>query len=156
MLSSDYADRERGNLTTLAFQARGQICAYFTDSTKVAKDKRNVRDGHYTMWGPLHFFTRLVGNAPDERAGAFALRFSVPQLDQDLIAGIAQASTVPPCAMNVTRSEEMGAMKPYDPPYHCGCYFDSLVGGQSCALCTSPQDCPTDRPSCNYGFCETR
>ena len=157
-LSSDFADRERGNLTTLAFQARGQKCAYWTDTTRFAKDKKNVRDGHYAMWGPLHFFTRLQGNGPNEAAGAFALRFSVPQLDQALLQAVASTSTTPLCAMNVTRDEEMGPMRPYDPPYHCGCYFDSIVGGTggSCTACAGPQDCPSSRPSCNYGFCETR
>lgn len=157
VLSSDFADRERGNLTTLAFQARGQSCAYYTDSTKFAKDKRNVRDGHYAMWGPLHFYTRLEGNGPNEAAGAFAVRFSVPQLDQPLIDAIAKTSTTPLCAMKVTRDDEMGPMRPFDPSFHCGCYFDSLVGGaSSCTRCAGPQDCPSSQPACNYGYCETR
>jgi hypothetical protein len=51
----------------------------------------------------------------------------------------------------------MGAIKPFDPPFHCECFFEATVkGASSCTKCTGPQDCPGNKPACNYGYCETR
>ncbi|HEY0469058.1 MAG TPA: hypothetical protein VGC79_32920, partial [Polyangiaceae bacterium] len=58
ILTSDVADTQRGLLKELAYQDAGQSCAYFPDSTVSAKDKQNVRDGHYPLWGRTHFFFR--------------------------------------------------------------------------------------------------
>jgi hypothetical protein len=45
-------------IKTLAFQATGQSCGYFPDSTENKGDKMNVRQGRYAIWGPAH----LVAN----------------------------------------------------------------------------------------------
>jgi hypothetical protein len=45
-------------IKTLAFQATGQSCGYFPDSTENKGDKINVRQGRYAIWGPAH----LVAN----------------------------------------------------------------------------------------------
>jgi hypothetical protein len=159
IISTDFADKERGNLKTLAFQARGQTCAFWPDSTPFSKDKRNVRDGHYPLWGPLHFFTRLSGAVPSEAAGAFVLRFSVPRLEEELVKGIIESANVPACAMKVARDQEMGPIKAFSSPYHCDCYFDSIAKGSvepACTKCTSSNECPTSRPACNYGYCELK
>jgi hypothetical protein len=159
IISTDFADSERGNIKTLAFQSRGQSCGFWPDSTPFAEDKRNVRDGHYSLWGPLHFFARLSGGVPSTAAGAFVLRFSVPKLDQALVKGIVDSHNVPACAMSVTRDSEMGDMKAYEPPFSCACYFEKeATGGTSCKECPNGAPDCTDpaRPACNYGYCEAR
>jgi hypothetical protein len=161
IISTDFADGERGNIKTLAFQAYGQTCAFWPDSTPFAEDKANVRDGHYPLWGPLHFFARLEGGIPNLAAGAFVRLFSAPKLDQALVKGIIESHNVPACAMRVTRTEEMGPIKAFDPPYFCDCFFEATANGStSCKECTGSQDCTPDkapgRPACNYGYCEPR
>lgn len=155
-LSADLADQNRGNLRELAFQSFGQKCAFWPDSTKFTKDKKNVRDGHYPQWGPLHFYTTLSGGAPSAAAGAFVLRFGAPKLDQGLVKAIALSGNIPACAMGVKRDVEMGALRKEAPAYSCDCFYDFIVNGSnSCSSCNSSTDCkdPT-KPTCNYGYCE--
>jgi hypothetical protein len=157
VLSTDFADQERGNITVLAFQAKGQVCGFWPDSTPFARDKRNVRDGHYPIWGPLHFFTRLAAGVPSAAAGAFVLRFSVPRLDEGLVKAIADSNNVPECAMKVSRDGEMTPLKPFEPPFGCECFYTAATtGSTSCKKCTNSSECSGDRPSCNYGYCEKR
>ena len=33
-----------------------QLCGYLPDSTGTSFDKKNVRDGHYWLWGAQHFY----------------------------------------------------------------------------------------------------
>lgn len=157
VISADTADQNRGNIKILAFQAHGQACGYLPDSTPQAKDKVNVRDGHYSMWGPLHFYTRLNAGAPSDAAAALVLRFGLPKLDQDLVTAIVNSGNIPACAMAVTRTTEMGPLQKFDSPYDCDCLFDKLTKGQpgsACKACATANDCPSTRPACNYGFCE--
>jgi hypothetical protein len=156
-ISADLADAQRGNLRELAFQATGQKCAFWADSTQFTKDKINIRDGHYPMWGPLHFFTQLQTGAPSAAAGAFVLRFSSAKLDQPLVQAIALSGNVPACAMQVKRDTEMGPLSKADPPYNCGCFFDFTVNGSTtCSTCTTSTDCKDPaHPTCNYGYCES-
>lgn len=156
-LSADVADQNRGNLKELAFQAIGQRCGFWPDSTRFSKDKRNVRDGHYPLWGPLHFFTTLSGGAPTPAAGALVLRFGLPKLDPSLVKAIALSGNIPQCAMDVKRDIEMGPLRNEGPAYGCHCYFDSLVNGSSsCSTCNASTDCKDSaHPTCNYGFCES-
>ena len=159
IVGTDGADSNRGNIKVLAFQARGQGCGFWPDSTPFATDKRNVRDGHYTMWGPLHFYARLVNGQPNDAASAFVLRFSVPKLDEDLLRSVAATANVPRCAMKVDRESEMGAMTPYEPNFGCGCFYESVVTNAeppNCRKCSGTQDCPQEAPACNYGYCEKK
>src|SRR5262249_38605338 len=57
ILSIDYADKNRGNLRSLFLQSKGQSCGYLPDANKNSFNKMNVRDGHYPLWGYVHFFT---------------------------------------------------------------------------------------------------
>jgi hypothetical protein len=157
VVSTDLADQARGNLKVLAFQATGQTCGFWPDSTPFATDKQNVRDGHYPIWGPLHFYTKLVAGAPTEPAGSFVLRFSVPRLDQGLVEAISKSGNVPQCAMHVQRDIEMGDLRSYTSPYDCDCIFMKSATGAApaeCKACAASTECPSDRPACNYGFCE--
>jgi hypothetical protein len=159
IISTDFADTNRGNIKTLAFQAHNQTCGFWPDSKPTGEDKANVRDGHYPLWGPLHFFTKLSGGVPSPAAGTFVLRFSVPKLEQALVKGIIDSHNVPACAMSVTRKEEMGTILPYQPPFSCACFFEQeATGSTSCTPCPNGgADCKDPaRPNCNYGFCEAQ
>ncbi len=163
IISVDYYDSDRDNLRALAFQAPGQDCAYLPDSTPYTKDKRNVRDGHYPIWGPLHFFTAVSNGVPvSPAAQAFVSVVSVPNIPQGLLDAFIGASLVPSCAMAVQRGSELGDLSTYSPPFQCGCYFEASpsVNGSApaeCARCNTAADC-TDpsRPACNLGYCEVQ
>jgi hypothetical protein len=155
ILSIDYADKNRGNLRSLFLQAKGQTCGYLPDSNKNTFDKLNVRDGHYPLWGYVHFYTPIgPGGVPSDAAKAFVTRISVSRLDQSLLDNIIAASLVPQCAMRVVRTAEVGNFTPQN-GLSCGCYFDfKTTGRTSCTGCNSSSDCPNGRDACNYGFCE--
>ncbi|MBK8482618.1 MAG: hypothetical protein IPL40_15890 [Proteobacteria bacterium] len=157
ILSSDVADQERGNLRVLAFQARDQRCGYWPDSSPTSFDKANVREGRYAIWGPLHLFARTSGGVPTEAAGALVSRFAAQRLEPALVEAIVQKHLVPQCAMQVTRSSEMGPLQALAPEFQCGCYFDAVANGATtCKACQGPGDCPAERPACNYGYCELK
>src|SRR5436190_23076772 len=54
----------RGALTPLAYQALGQSQAYLVDSSPLLTDRRNLRDGHYRLWGYLHMIMKTSGGTP--------------------------------------------------------------------------------------------
>ncbi len=160
IISTDYYDTDRANLKALAFKAVGQDCAYLPDSTPFKTDKQNVRDGHYPIWGPLHFFTAISndGDPVTPGAQAFVSVVSVPNLAKPLIDAFIGSSLVPSCAMSVQRSTELGQLSVYTAPYQCGCYFEESVNGvksEGCTPCVTATECtdPT-HPACNLGFCE--
>jgi hypothetical protein len=157
ILSSDFADRNRANLRVLAFQQHGQRHAYYPDSTAGSFDKANVRDGHYPIWGAIHFLAATDNAVPSEAARALITQFTVPRLDQTLVAAIIDAGFVPPCAMRVTHSSEIGPLSAFQPDFGCGCFYDRTVTGTTpCQACTSSRDCTGAARVCNYGFCEVR
>jgi ABC-type phosphate transport system substrate-binding protein len=160
ILSTDFADPERDRLRILSFKASDQTCAYYPDLTEFTREKRNVRDGHYNIWGPEHFFANVSNGLPSTAAGAFVTRFSLARLDQTLLDAIIKSGLVPACAMSVQRTAEMGPLTDYSPSFQCGCYFEATVPGgtppASCQVCAGPADCPTSKPACNNGFCELK
>jgi len=155
VLSSDFADRSRANLRTLAFQQHGQRYAYFPDSTAEAVDKANVRDGHYPIWGAIHFMAATTNGVPSDAARALITQFVVPKLDEALVAATIEAGFVPPCAMKVTHTSEIGPLSAIEPPFGCSCFYDHQVTHQTaCKACTTSSECSGDAKVCNYGFCE--
>jgi hypothetical protein len=89
ILSTDFADTVRGKLRILAFQDTGQLSGYSPDSSANTRDKRNVRDGHYSIWGPVHFFAQVTGGIPNSAAAAaLVTRFTVSKLEQPLLDAI--------------------------------------------------------------------
>jgi hypothetical protein len=161
IISADYYDADRANLHALAFKAEGQDCAYLPDSTPFKKDKQNVRDGHYPIWGPIHFFAKVANGVPVSTAAAsFVSIVSVPNLAQQLLDAFIGASLVPKCAMAVQRSAELGPLSAYSPPFQCGCYFDASLNGAApaeCTKCGTANDCgDPQRPACNLGYCEVQ
>lgn len=163
IISADYYDSDRDNLKALAFRAPGQDCAYLPDSTEFKKDKENIRDGHYPIWGPVHFFAQVSNGVPvSPGAQAFVSIVSVPNVPQTLLDAFIGSSLVPSCAMSVQRSSELGPLSAYSPPFQCGCYFDAspAVNGaapDSCQRCNTSNDCTNpSRPACNLGYCEVQ
>jgi hypothetical protein len=162
--SADQADEQdsRANLRTLAYQHFGQTCGYLPDSTLGSYDKKNVRDGHYTMWAPYHFFTRKSDRAGDPRIATVVNYLTgakrLPNPNTDLITTLKQGGLVPSCAMRVEREKEGAPIRAYKPSPACGCYFDvTSPGGQSppeCTSCRTGTDCPAERPVCSFGYCE--
>jgi ABC-type phosphate transport system substrate-binding protein len=160
ILSTDFADPERARLRILAYKGSGQICAYYPDSSQFTTDKINIRDGHYPIWGPVHFFAQVTNGVPSAAAAALVTRFTLPRLDKQLLDAIIKAGFVPPCAMKVQHTTEMGPLSAFSPQYYCGCYYDASVNAGTptpgCQVCNAPSDCPADKPACNSGFCELR
>ena len=96
VLSNDFADKNRANLTTLAFQQHGQSYAYLPDSSGETFDKKNVRDGHYPIWGPVHFVAATQNGVPSQAASSLITKFSVHQARPDAGRGqIIEAGFVP-------------------------------------------------------------
>lgn len=157
ILSSDFADRNRDNLHVLAFQQHGQRYAYYPDSTAETFDKANVRDGHYPIWGAIHFMAATDNGVPSDPARALITQFTVPKLDQTLVSAIIDAGFVPPCAMKVTYGSGLAPLSAFQPDFGCGCFYDQRVtGATSCQACTKSSDCTGAAKVCNYGFCEAQ
>ena len=152
-LSIDFADRLKDTINILAFQAKGQLAGFLPDSAPNAFDKQNVRDGHYSPWGPIHLYTRLSAGQASGQAASFIVPFTIP--NQALIDATIAGGAVPVCAMHVSRDQEMGPIKAFTPGFACDCYYDFKVSnGNQCTKCTGPADCPATAPACNLGYCE--
>lgn len=151
-------DQRRDELRVLPYQHYEQSCGYFPDSTATAFDKRNIRDGHYPIWGVVHILTRVDGAGLPVNQGAnrfINLVLGTDEIaDLDPIALEAESGLIPQCAMNVIRDEDGGPLASSQPIRACGCYFESLVGETDCQACESAGQCPAERPECSYGFCE--
>jgi ABC-type phosphate transport system substrate-binding protein len=157
IISSDAYDVNRMTLKALAFQAFKQKHAYFPDSTASGFDKKNVRDGHYTIWGPLHMVTK-TGAKQQVQDFIDYVSLKKPLGTTKFIDVIIGAHVVPSCAMKVQRSTEMGPLSPYTPPAGtaCGCYFDEKIKGagmSGCTACPMGNEC-TGGKTCSNGFCE--
>jgi hypothetical protein len=167
----------------LAFQATNQDCGYYPDSDLTHFDKINVRQGRYAIWGPLHFVVNTDGSGnpiattlsnPVASTNASVATLvnafihngltatSTPSL-QTVIKAETSAHFVPDCAMQVSRSTEIGGEASYQPTGACGCYFESLTGGGTtlssyCQTCTADADCADAGAytHCNYGYCEAK
>jgi hypothetical protein len=158
-------DANRLVLNQLAYQDDLQSCAYFPDSTPTTLDKRNVRDGHYSIWGPLHLLTRIdpsTGFSLNKNAGdlvGYITGTKEPPNNFDLIALFAVSNIVPQCAMQVSRDSELGPLSSFAPAKSCACYFEQSATGTApagCKACSTDMECDATLPRCNYGFCEAQ
>ncbi len=163
-VSSDAADNARAMVKTLAYQHKNQICGYLPDSTGTSFDKRNVRDGHYWLWGAQHWF-----GAVDAASKAFtdpnvaklvglSLGTVPPPTGVDVNALAIQTGNVPRCAMTVWRDGDLGEFYSYAPPEPCACFFEKTVpgGASSCKVCASNADCASvsAQSKCRNSLCE--
>jgi ABC-type phosphate transport system substrate-binding protein len=155
ILSSDYSARP--DVKQLAYQHFGQRCGVKPDLNPL--DKRNVRDGRYAIWGPLHLLSQVdsSGQAKNTHARdliAYLQGVKPPPLGVNLIRTEVLAHVVPPCAMNVQRTSEMGPIQSFKPQLRCGCAFDKeALGSTTCTACSDASPC-SGNASCNFGFCE--
>jgi hypothetical protein len=103
ILSLQRYDGARDKLDMLAFESFGQCRgAFYPDSTATSLDKRNLRDGHYSIWGYLWAAGAGAGGAlGDPRAARFAafMAGTTPINGADPIVDAARAGAVPDCAM---------------------------------------------------------
>jgi len=165
ILGADYIDSRnlRAQIRMLAYQDSHQSCAVTPDSSDTAKDKRNVRDGHYPIWGPLHLLYKVNDKGDPQNAairqqlldvvgylsGAKALPNGV-----NLIDVYAQSGLVPECAMRVARSADGGAVTPSRPENPCACLFEKkATGSTDCTPCKVQGDCNAGQ-TCSQGYCE--
>jgi hypothetical protein len=161
ILAADEADDNRATLNVLAYQHVGQTCSYYPDRDLASNEKKNVRDGHYIIWGPMHFLTTVDDKQHPRNplAGdviAYITGTKAPPVGLDLIYLEAQRHVVPQCAMRVSRKQEIGPIEPYTPAEPCGCYYDKVANGQTtCATCNSDAECAATGGICRYHYCET-
>ena len=170
ILSSDILDPLRTNIRGLAYRHYGQSVAFYPDSSgnTTSRDKRNVRDGHYPMFGPLHMIARI------DTTTRIPLNANVQRIVNvvngvEVLSGVnivdiyAQRSLIPQCAMRVSRTADGGDITPFTPDTPCGCYYESLatrVGTPSgCTTCARVDDCAAGQtcvtfPTQAHGFCE--
>jgi hypothetical protein len=158
---TDSTDSRRDTVTALAYRHWGQNNYYWPDSRRDSFDKRNVRDGHYPLWGYEQAVVLLdgAGRPVSARAQRFAdilaNRRAVPSVN--VTALTVAANLVPMCAMEVSRTIDGGDFSLYEPAEPCGCFFDATVpmGSTSCTACTSDAACGAGG-HCRHGYCESR
>ncbi|MCE9575661.1 MAG: hypothetical protein K8W52_21095 [Deltaproteobacteria bacterium] len=158
ILSMDQYDAHRDTLRALAFKSFKQWFAYYPDSTPSSFDKANVRDGHYNIWGPIHFFTRMNGTAtvrPNAQKFLDILNGVTPNTPSILDVQIG-ARVIPQCAMKVKRDIELGPVSKYTDAAPCGCYFEQKAAGTtSCTACTGADGTACSGGGvCRHKFCE--
>ena len=160
ILGAEVYDGLRSTLNVLAFRAKGQYAAYYPDSTFTARDKKNVRDGHYTVWSPTVWMDKVDGNGdpvkPNTRyiTDLIAGKTVTPVTNFSMIDIIAAVGLVPDCAMRVKRGFEGGPLSLYQPTESCVCKYESLVDTSSCATCDTTTSCATG--TCRNGYCEVQ
>ena len=162
LAKTDITDTLSLSLRMLAYKDFSQSCGYYPDSTETAKDKQNVRDGHYKLWGPTHFYVKTdangnIANPNVARVIGYLTGTLTAPNGLDLVQVDEVNNLVPECAMKVQRTSDNSQIAPFSPSNACGCYFDKLATGKtSCTSCTSSSQCPTSAPTCSFGFCETQ
>jgi hypothetical protein len=170
ILGAEVYDADRGKgIKTLAFQSIGQAGAYYPDSSSTSFDKQNVRDGHYTLWSPTVYITKVgAGDTPaDAAVGAIVdlVLGNEPAtppdgaIPSDGLADVVKVGLIPLCAMHVTRTTDGGDLAPYTPAAPCDCYYASKIPGANgvpagCTACAQTADCGASGAMCQHGFCE--
>ena len=179
--TSEIVDIDRDSMKSLAYQHYGQPVAFYPDSEPGLLDRRNVRDGHYFLWIPLHIFVKtnqgdpaasnntdletIAARTKPQRDAAvkqlvfvMANRAPAPVTSIDLFGAIKRVGNVPTCAMRVTRSKEGADLTPLVPSASCACAFESAAPrspGVECIQCKSPGDCTAiGKATCSFGYCE--
>ena len=161
ILGDEVYDGARNKMKVLAFRAYQQYAAYYPDSTFTARDKKNIRDGHYTVWSPTTWMENVdAGGQPVNALAHYVIglivgvdvtpaptNFAAP----DVVAGV---GLVPDCAMAVQRSFDGGPLSLYSPAESCVCRYEATVATTSCATCSDSSPCGTG--TCRNGYCEAQ
>jgi hypothetical protein len=157
ILGAEVYDANRGTMKALAFRAKGQYAAYYPDSSASSRDKKNVRDGHYTVWSPTIWMDTVdAGGSPVNPTARYVIdliagKTVTPAQSFPMIDIVAAVGLVPICAMRVNRAFEGGPLSLFTPPESCTCQYENLVDKSSCATCDTTS-CATG--VCRNGFCE--
>jgi hypothetical protein len=170
ILGAEVYDGDRGKgIKTLAFQAFDQGAAYYPDSTSTAFDKQNLRDGHYALWSPTVYITKVDANGiPTNPAVQYLtdLVLGNPNATPpdgsasfDGLADVVGVGLIPQCAMQVTRTQDGGDLSPYAPASPCTCYYLTKVAGATgtpagCTPCQTDAECGDGGGACVHGYCE--
>ena len=166
-----YDTQGRGQVNVLAFKAYGQNHAYFPDSTSTAFDKQNIRDGHYSMWSPTVYITKVDSSgAPTDPAiryitdtvtGNAAAATPDGAMPIDGLADITSVGLTPGCAMQVIRTtpQDGAPLSAATTAPSCTCYFLSRIPGATgtpanCSTCSTATPCTAAGQTCIRGFCE--
>jgi len=164
ILASTDLDDNRDKVRGLAFQGYDQSCGYWPDSTSGAKDKANIRNGKYQVWGALHMYAAVddAGKPTVDGVADFVdyVNGSKAVAGDDGLAVVkleVKKNLVPKCAMQVSRDTEVGPLQSVNPT--CGCFYESqrLHGGAEftgCVACDDATPCADHSLTCSYGFCE--
>lgn len=158
LLGIEVYDAERASLNVLAYKAKDQYFAYYPDSTATSRDKKNVRDGHYTVWSPTEWLQKVNGSGTPINARAdyvinlIASREVTPAPNFDPVPILTAVGLVPDCAMRVKRDFDGGDLSLYTPPTSCECKFEALTDVSSCESCANGESCASG--VCRAGFCE--
>jgi hypothetical protein len=165
ILSAEQVFANADAIRYLPYQHDGASCGFLPDSNEASRDMRNVREGRYPAFGPLHFFTAAstTGEPRNASVAAFARIVqgitAVPGLD--LISFYAQNRLVPQCAMRVERRAEGTNVVALRPEVPCGCAYElAATGMTACQTCTRAAECPASAPNCVLegtparGYCE--
>jgi ABC-type phosphate transport system substrate-binding protein len=158
--SHETAEANLSTVKILAYQHYGQSCGYWPNATSTSLEKQNVRNGHYPLWGNLHFFATVdaqgkpVNPNAAKLIGWFNHTVAAPTgVDVDQIS--VKVGTILDCAMEVKRTSDFGELTSYAPAEPCGCYFEATAtGSTTCTACTSDNDCPASATHCRKGYCE--
>jgi hypothetical protein len=175
--SSEILDINRAAMKWLAYQHFDQPVGFYPDSSATTFDRRNVRDGHYFIWIPLHVYVRVaqgeIVGAPGQPLGAgtrdaaavkklaqvMTSRIIPPNPAVDLFSALGHLGNVPQCAMRVTRTKEGAPLTPFKPSLSCACAYEAAVPNGSppadCVRCKDNTECKDpNRATCSFGFCE--
>lgn len=177
--SSEIVDIHRDVMKSLAYQHYGQRAGFYPDSSPGSFDRKNVRDGHYFMWIPLHVYAHVNAGDPIAAQGSaleggsntrekrnaavkalafvMANRQEAPNAAVDLFGSLKTIGNIPQCAMHVTRAREAADLTPYTPGTSCDCAFEAASPGTTppdCQRCSATAPCPSNRPTCSFGYCE--
>jgi hypothetical protein len=162
ILGAEIYDANRDKVKTLAYQAYKQKHAFYPDSSATSFDKRNVRDGHYTIWSPTEYLAPVDAQGIPKNARVRYLidmvlsKTVAPVPDFDPLSVVIAKGLVPDCAMKVTRSFEGGDLSLYTPSEPCGCFYENSVGvpNAACTICAADGDCNGGK--CRHGYCEAK
>jgi ABC-type phosphate transport system substrate-binding protein len=171
-LGADVYDSNRTSLNALAFQAVGQTGAFFADSTSGVKDRQNVRDGHYPMWGYEHMFAYVGtdGKTPVSGNATKVINLILGTASDPNVGDYVQlegaAGTVPLCAMSVQKlNDSPGYLSAATTAPTCTCAYVKAASGTApagCVACGGVSDGGADAAAtgcsggktCQHGFCE--
>lgn len=169
ILNSSKWEAKTDSMKVLAFEPyHGCQGAFFPDSTRQARDKINVRDGHYPIWTNLRFVVReyfdgRIKTPNGEAAGRRTRKFVDLMTGNALNSGlplsqfVIESGNIPNCAMYVKRERDGGPLLSFAHPTPCHCAFlaGNGVNAPECSSCDTDSDCSGSR-KCRNNFCEER